>query len=80
MFAKAPVGLVAAGVVVSPTADPEPFVADDVAGAAVVLVVAELPVELVAGAVVLVEVEEEEPEPGVIRKGAENTLGAVKSF
>ena len=78
MFARDPEGLVAAGVVVSPTAAPEALPAD-VAGAAVVLVVAEFPLELVLAAVVVVVVVAV-PEPWVIRKGAENTLGAVKSF
>jgi hypothetical protein len=56
--------------------------AEDVVAATVVLVLPELPVEfVVAGAVlevavVLVAV----PEPAAIVKGAEKTLGAVKSF
>ena len=72
VFARDPDALVAG--VATPPAATVPVAADDVTGATVVFVAPELPLELGFPGVVVV------PELGVIRKGAENTLGAVKSF
>ena len=58
------------------TAGTAPDAADGVAAATVVLVVPEFSLELVPAAVVVGVV----PELELIRNGAENTLGAVKSF
>ncbi len=73
MFAKAPDALVAD--VARPMAAPVPAVPDVVGPAVAPVELVEL-VELVAAVVVVVGA----PELELIKKGAENTFGAVKSF